>query len=94
MHCKQLVAPAPLYVPTEQASQVPLLAPPQLCKYEPAEQADEHEVHELKPAARLYDVPEGQAVLTVDTLTPMLPPPGHAKPAVHCVRFVAVALAP
>ena len=71
---------------------MPLLAPPQPDRYEPAAQVDEQVVHELAPAARLYDVPDGQAVLMVDTLTPTLPPPGHSKPAEHCVRTVSVGL--
>ena len=73
---------------------MPADEPPQPDRYEPAEQVDEHVVHELAPAVRLYDVPEGQAVFTVDTLMPTLPPPGHSEPAEHCTSVVAVALAP
>ena len=51
-----------------------------------------HCVHELAPEPRLYDVPAGQALFTVDTLTPTLPPPGQAKPGEHCVSVVSVGL--
>lgn len=74
---------------------MPLLAPPQPDREVPAVQAAaEQVVQEAKPAARLKDTFAGHAVFTVDTLTPILPPPGHANPVLHCVSVVALALSP
>ena len=49
-------------------------------------------MHKPAPAARLYDVFAGQAVVIVDTLMPTLPPPGQAKPGEHCVSTASVGL--
>lgn len=92
MHCIALALL--LKLPLAQSAHAPLLVPPQPSRNLPAAQVDVQVLHALAPAARLYEVPAGQAVLTVDTLVPTLPPPGHAKPAAHCARLVADALAP